>query len=74
MISVRLNNLSFKYERYTPPGCKDKAMRKFEFVVKTPFLLKMLRFFNKNKSYIFPYSFFLKESAIVKHLVMGNSI
>ena len=35
MYSVRLNNLSLKYQRFIPSGCKDPAMRKLEFVAKT---------------------------------------
>ena len=35
MNSVRSNNLSLKYQRVTPSGCKDIGIRKFEFVVKT---------------------------------------
>ena len=37
MNSVRSNNLSLKYQRVTPSGCKDIGIRKFEFVVKTQF-------------------------------------
>ena len=29
--SVRSNNLSFKYQWFTPPGCNDIVIRKFEF-------------------------------------------
>ena len=36
MISVRSNNLSSKYQRFTPSGCKE--IRSFEFVAKTQFL------------------------------------
>ena len=33
--SVILNNLSLKYQRFKPSGCKDIEIRKFEFVAKT---------------------------------------
>ena len=36
--SVRLNNLSLKYLRITPSGCKNIGMGKFKFVAKTQFL------------------------------------
>ena len=35
--SVRSNNLSLKYQRFTPSDCKDVLVRKFEFVAKTQF-------------------------------------
>ena len=35
---IRLNNLSLKYQRFTPSGCRDIDIRKFEFVAKTQFL------------------------------------
>ena len=35
---VRSNNLSMKYQRFTPPGCKGIEIRKFECVAKTQFL------------------------------------
>ena len=35
---VRLNNLSLKYQRFTPSGCIHIGMRKFEFVAKNQFL------------------------------------
>ena len=38
MISVRSNNLSLKYLRFTPSGFKGIEIRKFEFVAKTQFL------------------------------------
>ena len=28
------------FERFTPPGCKDKGIRKSEFVAKTQFAVK----------------------------------
>ena len=33
---VRLNDPSMKYQRFTPNGCRDIGIRKFEFVAKTP--------------------------------------
>jgi len=36
--SVRSNNLSLKYERVKPTGCRDIEIRKFEVVAKTQFL------------------------------------
>ena len=36
--SVRSNNVSLKYQRPTPSGCKDIGIRIFEFVAKTQFL------------------------------------
>jgi len=30
MNSVASNNLSLKYQRFTPSGCKDIVIRKFE--------------------------------------------
>ena len=36
--SIRSNNLSLKYQRFTPSGCIDIGLRKFDFVVKTQFL------------------------------------
>ena len=29
MNSVKSNSLSLKYQRLTPPGCKDKKIRKY---------------------------------------------
>jgi len=46
MNSVRSNNLSLKYQRFTPTGRKDLGIRKFEFVAKSQFL-----YFKKMKSY-----------------------
>ena len=44
MSAVRLNNLILKYQRFTPePDCKDKEIRKVEFVAKTRFLCKWLQ-------------------------------
>ena len=39
MNSIRLNNLSLKYQRSTPSDCKDKVIIKFEFEAKTQFRL-----------------------------------
>ena len=36
----RSNSLSLKYQRFTPSGCKDIGIRKFEFVAKTHFILR----------------------------------
>ena len=36
--SVRSNNLSLKYQRFIPTGCRDIEIRKFEVVAKTQFL------------------------------------
>ena len=53
MNSVRSNYLSLKYQSYTPSGCKDIGIRKFESVAKTQFLYYMVNFsqvtFNKRK-------------------------
>ena len=38
MNSVRLNNLTLKYQRFLPSGCNDIRFRKVEFVAKTQFL------------------------------------
>ena len=38
MNSVRSNNLSLKYQRFTPSSCRDIVIRKFKFVAKTPVL------------------------------------
>ena len=38
MNSDSSNNLSLKYQRFTPPGREDTGIRKFEFVAKTQFL------------------------------------
>ena len=35
MTSVGFNNLSLKYKRFEPSGCKDIGTRKFELVAKT---------------------------------------
>ena len=37
MNSFRSNNLSLKYHRSTPPGCKDMGIGKFWFLAKTQF-------------------------------------
>jgi len=38
MHSARLNNPSLKYQRVTPPDCKEVGINQFEFVAKTQFL------------------------------------
>ena len=43
MNSVKLNNLSLKYQRFTPLGCKDIGIRIFEFVAKTQFLCSVIQ-------------------------------
>ena len=40
MNSVRSYNLSLRYQRFKPPGCKDIGFRTFEFVAKTQFCSK----------------------------------
>ena len=40
---VDSNNLSLKYQRYTPSGCLDIEVRKCEFVAKTQFLSIFIR-------------------------------
>ena len=35
--SIKSNNLSLKYRKFTPSGCKDIGIRKFEFMPKTQF-------------------------------------
>ena len=40
MDSVRSNNLSFKYQRYTTLGWNDIGIRKSEFMAKTDPLIK----------------------------------
>ena len=40
---VRLSNLSLKYLKFTPSGCKDIGMSKFEFV--TNFLCNFLHWY-----------------------------
>ena len=48
MISVRLNNLSLKYQKFILSGCKDIGTEKFEFVTKTEFLSQLLKYLNYN--------------------------
>ena len=36
----RSNNLNLKYQRFTPSGCKDIGIRKFEFLAQTQFPLR----------------------------------
>jgi len=40
MNPVLLNNLSLKYQRFTPSGCIVIWIEKFDFVAKTQFLLE----------------------------------
>ena len=47
--SVRSNDLSLKYHRFTPKDRKDIGISKFEFVAKTQFLS------GKNRTFNFPY-------------------
>ena len=42
---VMSNNLSLKYQRYTPSGSKDIRIKKFEFVAKIQFLYMVLEIF-----------------------------
>ena len=42
MNSVRLSNVSLKYQRFTSSGCKDIGVTKTEFVAKTQFLYQLL--------------------------------
>ena len=42
MNSARYKNLSLKYLRLKPKGCKEIEIRKFEFVAKTQFILRTL--------------------------------
>ena len=41
MNSVTPNNLSLKYQKFTPSGCKNIGIRKLKFVTKTQFLYKI---------------------------------
>ena len=34
MNSIRSNNIALKYKRFTPSGCEDVGIRKFEFVAR----------------------------------------
>ena len=44
MNSVRSNNPSLKYQRFTPSGCKDIEMRKLEIVTNDLFSDKNIIF------------------------------
>ena len=61
---VRSNNLSLKYQRFTPSGCTDIGIRIFEFATKTQFLSDSLShniFFKRfNSNLMNTYSFQLK--------------
>ena len=49
----KFNNNSFKYQRLTQSGCKDKAIWKSEFVAKTQFLCpeKQSNFVQKKRNF-----------------------
>ena len=51
MNSVKLNNLSLKYQRFTPSGCKDVGTRKFEFVTKTQILYGDIKILDPNSMF-----------------------
>ena len=51
MKSVRSKYLSLKYQMFTPSGCKDIEIRKFEFVAKTQLIYKTLVLYGKRKSF-----------------------
>ena len=38
MLSYESNSRSLKYQKFPPSGCKDIAIREFEFAVQTQFL------------------------------------
>ena len=66
--SVRSNNLSLKYQRFTPSGSKDIGIQKFKFVTKALFLLfvslqyKNFELWNsteKNHKYLRPFCWIL---------------
>ena len=46
MIFDRLNSQSIKCQKFTPSGCKDIAIEKFEFVAKTQFFAMSAIYFN----------------------------
>ena len=50
---VRLSNPSLKYQRFTPTGCRDIGIRKFDFVAKNSVPLKT----NLNRVKSSPYLF-----------------
>ena len=55
MNSVRSNNQSLKYQRFTPSGWKDIGTRKFQFVAKAQFpsaVLELSEFLNACIMYI----------------------
>ena len=51
MNSVRSNNLSLKYQRFTPSDWKDIGIRKFDFVAKTQFI--KIEDLNSSNDFIF---------------------
>ena len=46
-----LNSQSLKYQRFTPPGCKDIGIRKFEFVAITQIFYIIMKY-GKRKTLI----------------------
>ena len=55
--SVRSNNLSLKYQRFRPPGCRDIGFRNFEFVAK----LNFFRFRNQILRFLCFYEMYMKS-------------
>ena len=51
MNSVGSNNLSLKYQRLTPSGCKDIGIRKFDFIATTQFPLTLYSYLRSNKAF-----------------------
>ena len=49
-VTVRSNNLSLKYERFTSPGCKGIGIRKFEFVTKNQLIFEGLILFQEKRT------------------------
>ena len=43
MNSLRPNNLSLKYQRFTSSDCKDIEIRHLEFVTKTQFIWEVIQ-------------------------------
>ena len=61
----RSNNLSLKYQRFTPLGCKDIGIRKFKFVSKTQFLCF---YFKKKERFVYPVRpLLLKKENVATH-------
>ena len=59
MNSVRLNNLSLKYQRVTLSGCKYIGIRTFEFVAKTHFLRLLIIWKSKCEIVHWPIKWYL---------------